>query len=191
METIPIEFNNMYKLKQKNTVKNYFEYEWIVNNIFSDNDRRHYAVNIISTFYINSDVYISIYEYLSLVQNMIDNNFIMDKQNIAERANFEKFNNFLRYYNDNHNMRNFYDTKIIKSCYKFIKNKTGINNVTKYNGFYCCEGRNSKILEQQLNFITTNTHSNEKAIVIEIVFSQKSFFAQFAFKDGERLDLDS
>ena len=167
-------------------MKRYNEYEWVVKNIFSNNDQRQYMINILTNYNINN-VYISIQEYLSLIQDIINDNFILEKNHIAEKTNFDKFNKFLQNYRNNSNE---YNVNIIKSCYKFLKSKFGMEVPVKYDGFYCIEGRNLKILEQQENYININNSLKNKVMIIEVIFLQKSFFSRFIFNTEQLINFD-
>lgn len=172
---VTLEFKNVFLLKKNtNSIRRCDVYEWSIKSIFTANDRRHYAINIFTTYTL-PNVYLSLYDYLFLVQSLIGDKFIMLKDGDAERTNFDKFNNFIQKYTS---QQTLYNDNITNAFTIFINEKFGIKNIIESDCYYT-EGRNEKMIERLGDYIEFHNSSTKKVLVMEIIFSQKSFIAKF------------
>lgn len=185
---IPIEYHNVYPLQKTvlpddgcmRIIRKDNEYIWKTK--ISD-WRGYYGINIWSTFDLKN-IYISIYEYLLLLQDIINDNLIDEKNILNNEQIAVKFHIFRNNYRINLLEREKYDINILKTCYKFIKNKFGLENPVRYDGFF----ENFDEKQRQFYFEANRSFTN-KIIIIAINTQMGTFVSRFIFNNDNILQL--
>lgn len=155
-------------LKQLTHDTTYFEYESIFTNILNDNKSG--TVNIITSFELQSDIYISKYEYIMYLISLLN-----IKEIVLEygRNLIDKYTQFIQQYTNKTRIE--YDKYIYEVGEDIIRNKLKINNRIMEYDVYFNKSRNKIELTEYMKMRMNN---RTKIIIIEIVFCQKAFVSK-------------
>lgn len=193
---IPIELQNKYQLKYKqNNRKIYDEYEWGGNgpvidpNVNSHSGGFRYDGKLIikSTYPINDNIYLSTFDYYSLIEKIIEYEFDYFELTMQKfRNNQEKIRKFIEnYQNEKLYIKNEINKKIANVFLNFIKNTLNINNkVIKYYGYIPSAYDGMTLIQSGRHeefeyYINSMLSVNEKVIVIQL----NQFYARFIIED--------
>ena len=126
----------------------YFEYNWIPDKLGRILGwGSHFEINIMSTSSFEEEIYISNYEFLSLIIGFY-NSGSNEKMVVSSGSQIlEQFKLLVEQYTRNGNMRSLYENNISKSVLNFVNSKLNIdiNKIQKSSSYYLIEGRNKKI----------------------------------------------
>jgi hypothetical protein len=185
---IPIELQNKYKIKYKpNNRKIYDEYVWggdgpVIDPNVNLGGFRYTGNMIIKTSYpINDNIYLSVFDYFSIIEKIIDHEFDYSELTMQKfSSNQEIIQKFIQIYQyEKRHAKNEIDKKIANVFLDFIKNTLNINNkVIKYYGYVPSAYDGIGEFEHYINSMTS---INEKVIIIQI---SNQFYARFIIEDS-------
>lgn len=180
-KSIPIELQNKYPLKRANkNNKRYDMYEWNDGSIQKVNNK----MEIITTFPIEDNIYMSIYDYYTFIERIINDTFNFDDPDY-KGAIIAKISKFLLYYtNEKLQIRNEIDKKIANVLCDFMRIVLNIKNkIIKCNA--CIPRAIDNFFPHTYNndgfeqYINTMSSTDEKVVTISISI----FYARFIIED--------
>ena len=169
--SIPIEFKNNYPFTSSaNNSSRHKKYEWTTKNIFTDLGTGAYGITLFTSIDIGN-LYLSVYEYLNLIETLINDKLVIEKGQTPLQTNCAKFGKFVETYKD-------FDIELGKRVTKFFERKFGLKNIVKFDAFYC-DSYDELIERQQKDFVDFHTSFSNKAMVARVIFCRKSFIIKF------------
>ena len=125
--------------------------------------------------YNMENIYFSLYDYILLVEKIINRNIIINKDFNITINNFKDEYTKFTEKNNLYNPNVIYEFDFSESLVNFIKHKFELRDISKTYGYF-----NRSFSEKQLiSYINCHNTFTEKPFVMRVIIAQKSFILRF------------